>query len=165
MVPAPSRAVVRIIAVEGTNRWPVDVPLFPAAEPIKDFQIADGRTVTAWRGAVRREEISLGEGNSDGNAAPGEQFAVLLPDGDALRAAELFSNHPCIDLSARASDGWGAYDHVGGSAKYSLPRVTAACQPGTVVRMLARIVLPDKPEHKLRYATIEFPVWWRTETK
>jgi hypothetical protein len=35
------------------------------------------------------------------------------------------------------------------------------CPPGHVVRMLARVQLPDKPNHRLRYAVIELPVWWR----
>jgi hypothetical protein len=157
----PARPVARLIAVEGPNRTPVDVPLLPPAAPATDFVIADGRTFPVWRRAVKLDETALGEGNGDGHAAPGEQFAVLLRDRNGFRAAELFTNHPCVDNSARASDVWSEYDHVGASAKYSLPVIKPECADGTVVRMLARVVLPDKPVHKLRHASIELPVRWK----
>jgi hypothetical protein len=158
----PAREIVRIVGNDGANRFTLDVPLFPAAPPAKEFQIADGRTVKAWQQAVHAVEVTLGEGNGDGFAAPGERFAVLLPDGEALRAAEVFTNDSCVDNTVRASDAWSEYDHVGESAKYSLPSIRADCQPGHVVHLLARVLLPDKPEHRVRYAAIEFPVWWRT---
>jgi hypothetical protein len=27
--------------------------------------------------------------------------------------------------------------------------------------MLARVVIPNAPNHKVRYASLEFPVWYR----
>ena len=102
--------------------------------------------------------MTLGTGNGDGHASAGERIAILLPDGSGYRAAELFTNDPCIDLTDRQSDSWGAYDHVGASAKISLPLIQAGCTPGHRVRALARIQLPDKPNHKIRYAVVEFQV-------
>lgn len=157
----PQRAIVQIAAVQGENRMVFDVPLFPAAQPVKDFQIADGRTVNLYQNAVKRVDMVLGEGNGDGHAAPGETFAVLLPDASSLRAAELFTNDACVDNTTRVSDSWHDYDHTGASVKYSLPVIRPECQPGHVVHMLARIVLPNAPMHHVSYATIEFPVWWR----
>ena len=157
----PARAVVKIVAVTGAGHLAFDVPLFPAAEPVTDFQIADGRTVNAWQHAVRRADIRFGEGNGDGHAAPGETFAVLLPDGESLRAAELFTNDACVDNSLRASDSWTGYDHVGAAARYSLPAIRQSCEPGHVVHMLARVVIPNAPDHRVRYASLEFPVWYR----
>lgn len=159
----PERPIVRLVAVEGATRLPVDVPLFPEASPQKEIYIADGRAMPVLREAVKVEETALGEGNGDGHAAPGEQVAILFKEGDAFRPVELFTNDVCLDNTARASDNWSAYDHVGASAKYSLPVIRRACEPGHVVRALARVLAPDKPEHKVRYAVIEFPVWWRTE--
>lgn len=163
-----TRPVVRIFAVTagpgmGASRLPVDVPVFPATEATKDYRIADGRTVTVWRHGVERAEVSLGEGNSDAHAAPGESFAVLLPDGDGLRAAELFSSDACLDLTMRASDSWVDYDHTGASVKYTLATIPNSCQPGRTVRMLARIVLPHAPNHTVRYVAIEFPIWYRRQ--
>jgi hypothetical protein len=152
------RSSVRVVAVEGASRTPLDVPVFPPAEPAKVFQLADGTTVDAWQHGTQHGEVTLGEGNRDNHAAPGESFAVLLPDGEYLRRAEVFTNDPCVDNTVRASDALG--EHA--SAKYSLPSIRPDCQPGHVVHMLSRIVMPGGPA---RYWTIEFPVWYRTEAR
>jgi len=110
---------------------------------------------------VEKDELTLGEGNGDGYAAPGETFALLLRDGDAMRAAELFSTDACLDLTVRASDSWVNYDHTGASAKYTLATIRKDCQPGRTVRMMARVVLPHAPNHTVRYVPIEFPIWYR----
>ena len=146
---------------EGPNRMPVDVPLFPPAESTLDFHIADGRTFKVYQHAVQIADVTFGEGNRDGHAAPGESFAVLLPEGDALRAAELFTNDACVDLSPRGDDSWNDYDRVGASVRYSLPTVRAECPPGHVVHMLARVWIPNAPNHQVRYVALEIPVWWR----
>jgi hypothetical protein len=101
--------------------------------------------------------VNFGEGNADGQANAGERIAILLPDGKGYRAAELFTNDPCLDLSERASDNWGGYDHVGASAKITLPLVRAGCA-GHRVRVLTRIQLPDKPNHKVSYEVVEFQI-------
>jgi hypothetical protein len=144
---------------------PIEVPLFPAAEPAQDFQIADGRPVTAYQHAVRKAEVTLGEGNGDGHAAPGETFAVLLPDGGALRAAELFTNDACVENAMRGSDSWTAYDGAGASVKYSLPSIRLECEPGRVVHMLARVVIPNGTGNQVKYWKVEFPIWYRNEGK
>ena len=131
------RTSVRLIAVTPTARIPLDVPLFPSAQPATDFEIADGKPVDGYP----RE---LGEGNRDGHASPGETIAILLPDAGTLRAAEVFTNDPCIDASLRISDA---------GRRYSLPKIRATCEPGHIIHMLARA--------GLRYAEIEFPIWYR----
>ena len=161
----PARAIVKLFAVAGSTRMPVEVPLFPAAQPIKDFQIVDGRTLTVSQHAVQKGELKFGEGNGDGHAAPGESFAIVLPDGGALRAAELFTNDACVENSMRGSDSWEAYDHSGASVKYSMPSIRLDCEPGHVVHMLARIVIPNGGDHQVKYGTLEFPVWYRNEGK
>jgi hypothetical protein len=149
----PSRAV-RIVAVEGVNRMPLDVPVFPPAEPASLFQIADGTTVEAWRHGNQHQEVTLGEGNHDNHAAPGESFALLFPDGEYLRAGELFTSDSCVDLTVRASDSVG--EHA--SVKYSLPSIRQNCEPGHVVHMLARVAVPGRTT---KYWAVEFPVWYR----
>jgi len=146
-------AAVKIVAVEGTNRMPVDVSLFPPAEPAKNFLIADGRPLEAFQHGTQKTDVMLGEGNGDGYAAPGESFAILLPDGDSFRVAELFTNDACVDNTVRLSDA---------GAKYSVPRILPECEPGHRVRMLARVELPDRT---VRYSEIEFPVWYRAGEK
>jgi pimeloyl-ACP methyl ester carboxylesterase len=159
----PARAIVKLVAVIGGARLPLEIPLYPVAGSIKDFQIADGRSLTVFQHATQQGPLSLGEGNGDGFAAPGETFAILLPDGDAYRAAEVFTSDACIDNSLRVSDTWVDYDRSGASVKYSLPRIQPACQPGTPIHMLARVVMPNAPDHQVRYFALEFPVWYRNE--
>jgi len=157
----PGRAIVEVEAVIGTHRMAVDVPLYPAAAAETKFQIVDGKSVTVARHATQASEESLGEGNGDGHAAPGETFAVLIPDGNVLRTAELITNDRCLTNLVRASDSWVDYDHSGASVKYTLATVKRECEPGTPIHALARIVIPHAPDHEVRYAAIEFPVWWR----
>ena len=150
----PAREIAKV-SVMGL---PLEVPVFPAAERIGDFKIADGRAMPVFQRAVEREVMTLGAGNGDGVANAGERIAVLIPDGEAFRAAELFGNDSCVDLSTRASDIWGTYDHVGASVKYSLPLIRKDCAPGHVIRMLTRVQYPSKPDHIVRYGVVEVPV-------
>ena len=154
----PQREIVKFYAVAGTSRLPLEIPTFPNAPAAKDFRIADGREFTVYQGGIKRVPLTLGKGNGDGHANFGETLAILLPDGDAWRAAELFTNDSCVDLAERVSDEWSDYDHVGASAKYSLPVIQAGCPAGHIIRMLARVQLPHAPDHRIEYFTIEFPV-------
>jgi hypothetical protein len=153
-----TREIVQFFAVAGSQKLPIDIPLFPRAEVTKDFRVADSKPFRIYQQATELQELALGTGNGDGQANPGETIAILLPDGEGYRAAELFTNDSCVDNSARASDYWGKYDHVGASAKYSLPVIRADCAPGHVVRLRARVILPDKPNHVLRYAEVDLPI-------
>src|SRR5690242_6174287 len=99
-----------------SERLPLTIPLLPPAEEAKDYRLADGVMAPVYQHATSKTDIRLGEGNADGAVSPGESFAVLLKDGEAYRAAELFTNDPCVDLSLRISDDWSNYDHVGASA-------------------------------------------------
>lgn len=162
-VKTPAHPIVRIFAVLGASRLPLDVPVFPEAEQASNYKVADGRALTVWQHAVQRAEVTLGEGDGNGYASAGESFAVLLPDGEALRAAELFSSDPCLDLTIRASDSWVEYDHTGASAKYTVATVKKECEQGRPVRMLARVIFPHAPNHTVRYYRIEFPIWWKRQ--
>jgi hypothetical protein len=137
---------------------PIEIPTFPDANPATNFRLADGKSFTVFQEGIKRTPLTIGRGNGDGQANSGEMLAVLLPDGDAWRAAELFTNDWCVDLSERVSDVWSGYDHVGASAKYSLPAIKPGCPAGHIVRMLARVQLPHQPDHRVEYAIVEFPV-------
>jgi pimeloyl-ACP methyl ester carboxylesterase len=159
---APARPLARIFAVTGAARLPLDLPVFPAAEHAA-YKFADGRALDVYQQATTHSEMPLGAGNGDGYAAPGETFAVLIPDGDAYRAAELFSADACLDLSARVSDPWVDYDHTGATAKYTLATVRNECQPGVPLKVLARVLMPHAPNHTVRYIAIDFPIWYRNQ--
>jgi hypothetical protein len=152
--PEAAGPMVKIVAVDGANRMPFDVPLFPPAATATVFQIADGTTVHAMQHGTQHAELTFGEGNHDGHASPGESFAVLLPDGESARPAEVITNDSCVENTVRGSDSWGDYVSV----VYSLPSIRADCQPGHVVHMLAKVPKPNAPTE---YWAIEFPVWYR----
>ena len=154
----PKRAIAKIVAVQGDTRLPIEIPLFPHAQPFSDFRIVDGQQVRIFQHATEKVQLTLGDGNGDGKANAGERIAILLPEDDVYRAAELFTNDACVDNTLRAFDDWSKYDNVGASAKYSLPLIKADCPAGHVIHALARVVLPDKPNHIVRYAAIEFPI-------
>lgn len=154
----PTREIVKLFAVGDKLRLPLEIPIFPRAGKAEDFRIADGLSLPVYQHGETVRPLTLGTGNGDGQANAGERIAILLPEGNAYRAAELFTNDSCVDLTLRASDDWGRYDHVGASAKISLPLIQSSCTPGHLVRALARVILPDKPNHKVRYAVIEFQV-------
>ena len=154
----PARNIVKLVAVVGRMRMPIEIPIFPDAQPAGGFRIADGKEFRVFQAGIKQALLRLGKGNADGQANPGEQIAILLPDGDAWRAAELFTNDSCVNLTDRRSDVWTSYDSVGASAKYSLPTIRVDCPAGHVIRMLARVQLPHKPDHRIEYHTIEFQV-------
>jgi hypothetical protein len=154
----PTREILKLFAVGEGLRMPLEIPTFPPAEKAVDFRIADGLSLPVYQRGDTVKPLALGTGNGDRQANAGERIAVLLPDGNAYRAAELFTNDACVDLSERASDSWGGYDHVGASAKISLPLISSYCASGHRVRALARVQLPDKPNHRIRYAVVEFQV-------
>ena len=154
----PERRAVKLFAVEGAVRLPLEIPLFPAAQPAADFLIADGKAITVYQHAVETQITVAGDGNGDAKANAGERIAIGLADRGAYRLAELFTNDRCVDNSVRVSDVWGAYDHVGASVKYSLPLLRSTCTPGHVVQFMARVQLPDKPNHQVRWAVVQFPV-------
>jgi len=154
----PKRAIVKVVAVQGDARMPVEIPLFPPAKPFADFRVVDGQQVRIFQHATEKVQLTLGDGNGDGKADAGERIAILLPEDDVYRAAELFTNDACVDHTLRAFDDWSDYDRVGASAKYSLPMIKPDCPPGHVIHALARVLLPDKPNHIVRFAAIEFTV-------
>jgi len=153
-----SRALVRIVAVQGDIKLPLDIRLFPPAASFADYRIADGQALRLYQHAVQKMDVTLGDGNGDGRASPGERIAILIPENDAYRAAELFTNDACVDNTLRAFDDWSDYDHVGAAAKYSLPLIKPDCPQGHVIHVLARVLLPNKPNHLVRFAAIEIPV-------
>jgi hypothetical protein len=154
----PTREVVKLFAVGEKSRLPLEVPTFPPSRMVADFRIADGLSLPVYQGGDTVRPVNFGTGNADGQANLGERIAILLPDGNAYRAAELFTNDACVNLTQRASDNWGGYDYVGASAKISLPLIQGSCAPGHTVRALARIQLPDKPNHKVRYGVVQFQI-------
>jgi hypothetical protein len=151
----PDRAIVSFALrlQDNTGRtWkiPFEVRLFPDVRELENVQIADGRTLRVQVEGNKVEERLLGIGNGDGEVNPGESVVVLVKDEGELRMAYLHSSDPCVNasgLNLRFSDYWGEYDHVGGSAKYSMPTIAAQCPVDHGVLFLAEYLVPHAPEH------------------
>jgi hypothetical protein len=169
MVRDPAREIVRFRVRLGDSSgaaWevPLDVPLFPDAPALSDFRVLDGATVPLWHNAVKRADQSLGAGNADGIANPGETIAIAAPDEGAFRAVELFSSDRYVNLDQRLSDLWATYDHVGNSAKVSLALISSRCPEGHEITFFARYWHPDKPEHVLKQGVVRVRVTGRDRT-
>jgi Putative esterase len=134
---SPAVSGVRLIGDDGENRVTLDVPVYPDATPFAEYKIADGLAVPGYA-------QPLGDGNRDGHAAPGEAFAVLIPEAGTLHAAELFTNDACVDNTVRIAES---------GSRISIPAIRASCEPGHRIQMLARV--------GLSYYSIEIPVWYR----
>ena len=138
-----------LINLDGVD-VPLDVPVFPKADPMADYVIADGTKLPVWQRAVQRSESVLGVGNGDGKAQPGEMIVIAARDGDAVRPVEVFTSDPCLDTTKRVSDPWAAYDNVGATAKYTILLIASSCNGPRDIPVFVRYQLPNKPEHVLK---------------
>lgn len=154
----PDREVVRLLVRTTQTAVPLDIPLFRNTREIPDVTIADGAELPVWQRAVNRTTRVVGSGNGDGVADRGETVALAVRDGEAFRLVEVFTTHPCADVSRRVSDPWGSYDNVGASAKSSLVLLSSACPAGESVPVFLRYQRPSKPEHVLVEGTTSLRV-------
>ena len=138
-----------LITLDGVD-LPLDIPVFPRADPMADYVIADGTKLPVWQRAVQQSEAVLGVGNGDGKAQPGEMIVIAARDGNAVRPVEVFSSDPCVDTAKRVSDPWGAYDNVGETAKYTILLIAPSCSGPRDIPLFVRYQLPNKPEHVLK---------------
>ena len=145
------------------NSWTdyFEIPVKVNAPEITDFVIADGAEVTVARAGVDSITMVLGHGNGNGRANPGESFVILVKDEGLYRRTELYTNDPYVNphgIHKRGSDGWGRYDNVGGSNKYSIPLVSSECPPGHKIEFFATWWLPDYPDHIIKHGRIKTEV-------
>ncbi len=152
------------------NKWTefFTVPLHKKVLPvIKSFQIADGRKVTVAKDGIKEETLILGKGNGDGVANPGETIVILVQDSNKLYRANLTCSSRYINpdgINMRNSDNWGTYDHVGGSAKYSLPLISSACPDNQTIDFVAEYWLPDYPNHIIKQGRVKIKVTGKDTT-
>jgi hypothetical protein len=141
--------------------FPFEVRLFPEVQLFENVQIADGRSLRVQTHGDQLEEKSLGIGNGDGVVNPGESIQILVKDQNEFRLTSLYTTDPWVNVSGlniRYSDYWGNYDHVGGSAKYSMPTISAACPAGHEIVFFAEYWLPNAPEHILKRGLVKLKV-------
>ncbi|MCZ2080603.1 MAG: hypothetical protein LC130_37010 [Bryobacterales bacterium] len=150
----PDREIVQLKFIAAGYETPVEIPVFREKPELPGIVILDGAKWRVWHRAVHSTEKTLGTGNGDGQAQPGEDVVLGVPDADALRLVEVFTSDACADVSTRISDPWGAYDNVGATAKYSVVQLSSSCRAGSEIPLFVRYQLPDKPEHALKEGTV-----------
>jgi len=152
------------------NEWVeyFEIPVFSKDLPeIKEFEIADGKVVTVAKEGIHEETIFLGKGNGDGIPNPGEAIVILAKDKDILYRTSLTFYSKYINpygINTRNSDYWGSYDHVGGSAKCSVPLISSDCPAGQTVSFIAEYWLPDSPNHIIKKGWVTIKVSGKDET-
>ena len=154
---------------KNNNEWSdfFEVPLFKDLPKLKEIEIADGKTVIVATQGVDSETVVLGSGNGDGIANPGESIVLLVKDLNKLWRTNLVFSDKYVNphgINIRKSDNWGAYDHVGGSAKYSVPVISSDCPDNQVIDFIAEYWLPDNPNHIIKQGKISIKVSGRDIT-
>ena len=67
-------------------------------------------------------------------------------------------------IRVRESDNWTAYDHVGASAKYSVPVLSSDCPTGHTIKFFAEYWLPENPNHIIKRGVVSIKVKGKDET-
>ncbi|MCK4853991.1 MAG: hypothetical protein KAT31_07010, partial [Bacteroidales bacterium] len=86
---------------------------------------------------------------------------ILTGDPNLYRRTFLYTSDPYVNpggINTRVSDSWGSYDHVGGSAKYSVPIISSDCPENHSVEFFAEYWLPDYPDHIIKRGKITISV-------
>ena len=145
-----------------------DIPLYKQDLPeFTDFQIADGREVIVAARGTGSDTLILGTGNGDGVVNPGETIAILVKDGNSYRRTEILSGDKFLNPGGekkRMSDNWGSYDHVGGSAKYTLSVVGSSVPENMLINTLVEYWIPANPEHIIKQGRVSFRITGKDKT-
>lgn len=161
---------LKLIITDRDNReWVefLDIPIKTDQSEFKDYEIADGRSFTVATAGDDTTTVFLGKGNGDGVANPGESIVILIKDQNIYHRTFLSTSDNHVNpngINMRISDNWGSYDHVGGSAKYSIPVLASNCPENHMVELFAEYWLPDYPYHIIKQGNIKLRVTGKDET-
>ena len=158
-----------IITDKYNNEWSefIEIPLKTDQPEIKDFEIADGKLFKVAEAGDDTASVYLGNGNGDGVPNPGESIVILIKDLNKYWRTYLLSSDKYVNpfgINIRISDNWGSYDHVGGSAKYSIPVLSSDCPENHIIEFFAEYWLPDYPDHIIKRGTIKIKVTGKDTT-
>ena len=152
-----------IITDKNNNEWSefLEIPLRTDQPEIKDFEIADGKIFEVAEAGDDTASVYLGAGNGDGVPNPGESIVILIKDQDRYWRTYLYTSDKYVNpfsTNIRVSDNWGSYDHVGGSAKYSVPVLSSDCPENHMIEFFAEYWLPDYPNHIIKRGKVKIEV-------
>ncbi len=152
-----------VISDQNGREWVehFEIPINTDPPTIKNYTIADGKNFTVAAAGDDSVSIFLGRGNGDGVANPGESIVILAKHQGIYYRTFLNSNDHFVNpngLNLRKSDNWGSYDHVGGSAKYSVPIIASNCPDNHTVNFLTEYWLPDYPYHIIKQGKVDIKI-------
>ena len=152
-----------IMKDENGHEWTdvIDIPVMTDGPEINDFVIADGKKFEVAAAGDDTVSVILGKGNGDGIANPGETIVILINDNGRYHRALLYTDNKYVNpegINIRKSDYWGSYDHVGASAKYSVPVIASDTPSGQKVKFFTEHWLPDYPNHIIKRGIVEIKV-------
>lgn len=144
-----------VIKDKENRKWSefFEVPIKVSQPEFKNIVIADGKRFTVAKAGTSKTTISLGTGNGDGAVNPGESIAILINDQNNYWRTYLYTPDKYVNpggINPRLSDNWSSYDHVGGSAKYSIPVISSDCPQNHIIEFFAEYWLPDYPDHIIK---------------
>ncbi len=154
---------------QNKNEWTefIEIPLKKDLPELKDFQIADGKIFTVAKGGTNIETVSLGRGNGDGIPNPGESIVILVKENDKYWRTELTGSDKFINpngINSRISDSWTDFDHVGASAKYSVPLISSDCPQNHAVDFFAEYWTPQYPYHIKKQGVVKITIQGNDKT-
>jgi len=154
---------------ENKNEWVefFEIPIKKNLAEIKNFEIADGKIFTVAKAGTDFETILLGSGNADGVANPGESIVILVKDQNKYWRTHLSFSDKYINpfgVNTRMSDSWTSFDHVGASAKYSIPLIASDCPENRKVEFFAEYWLPEYPYHIIKQGIIKIDIKGKDKT-
>ncbi len=158
-----------LITDKNNNEWSefIEIPLKTDQPEINNFEIADGKIFSVAVAGDDTATVYLGAGNGDGVANPGESIVILIKDQDKYWRTYLYTSDKYVNplgINIRISDNWGSYDHVGGSAKYSVPVLSSDCPGNHMVEFFAEYWLPDYPYHIIKRGKVKIKVTGQDST-
>jgi len=159
-----------VISDSKSNTWfeSILVPVTNNSSLNNDFVVADGKEVLIFEHADDTTTVFVGRGNGDGVVNPGEHIVVLFKDGRAFRRAELSTIDKFVNpfgINIRKSDNWGSFDHVGASAKYSIPVISSNTPENHEIEFHYKLQLPkERPEHYFNYGKLKVIVKGKDNT-
>ncbi len=151
------------------NEWSnfIEVPIRVDGPELTNVVVADGKEYVVAAAGIDSTIVFLGHGNGDGIANPGESIVVLANENGRYFRTFLHSSDPCIyphGMQIREPDNWAAYDHVGASAKYSVPLISSDCLQEHAIQFFAEYWLPEYPNHIIRRGVVTIHVQGKDET-
>ena len=136
---------------------------------ITDFEIADGREMTVTKAAKDSVTYTLGAGNGDGIANPGETIVILAKESGKYLRTNAQTMHPLINANntnIRIADSWQEYDYIGGAVKYSEPLISSENTAGKSIWFYVEYWLPGNisGQHIIKKGKIRVKVQGKDET-